>query len=340
MHFSGNPFAPRIDTPVNTLIHENPSEILDQAVKYDPSFIELPEGCNFVELSLKENRKELMEFINRNHGVSIWKRHLTEEEMDCLIDAGNVTFYGVRWNGLLIACASMEIFDIKVYDKTYKAAYLDYVTIHPKFRNKGVCNVFTFMVYQETVKHGCIMEFFTGHTKINVKPCAAKPSYAYALTRSVYMCGLTENSPHKPFTIRNRTIRNATIEDLKILNKNKEFDVHLTYNDTMLSAMLKYYKVYTNGTSLLCFVPGINILNNIQIKHALLSDWVNITSEFFKEAIEELRKDGFDLISITSEGELKDLTLNIPFEKKEDIYHYTLNILPKTKKGKLNLMVR
>ena len=76
------------------------------------------------------------------------------------------------------------------------------------------------------------------------------------------------------------------------------------------------------------------------MKYAVLTNWVNISSGLFKEAAEELRKDGFDAITFTNEGELKELTLNIPFEKKEDVYYYTMNILPKTRRGRINLTVR
>ncbi len=340
MHYSGNPFAPQKDTPVNVLMHENPSAVLEEAVAFNPSFIELPEGCTFVEISLKDNKDELINFINRNHGNDTWKRCVTREEMDYLIAAGNVKFYGIRWNGMLVACMSMEIFNVKIYNNTYRTAYVDYDTIHPRFRGKGIHNVMTFMIYQETVKNDCVIEFFTGHTKLSFKPCVVKPSYAYSLTNIPYTSGLMDTPSRQPFTVRNRSIRTPTVEDLKLLNNRKDFDVYLTYDEPLLSAMLKYYKIYTNGKSLLCFVPVTNIINNISVKCALLCDWTEISCEFFKEAVEELRKDGFDLISFTSDGELKELTLNIPFEKKEDVYHYTMNILPKTKKGRINLSVR
>lgn len=340
MHYIENPFAPQIDTPPNTLMHENPSAVLEKAININPSFIALPEGCTFVEISLKDDRDELITFINRNHGNATWKHCVTDDAIDYLIAAGNARFYGIRWNGLLIACMSMEIFNINIYDKTYRTAFVDYDTIHPLFRRKGIHNVMTFMIYQETVKHDCIMEFFMGHTKLSFKPCAVKPSYAYSLTNIPYTCGLMDTPSRQPFTIQNRSIRDPTVEDLRRLNDRKDFDVYLTYDDTTLLAMLRYYKIYTNGTSLLCFVPVTNNINNITVKYAILRDWVDISYEFFKECAEELRKDGFDLISFTNDGELKELTLNIPFEKKEEVYYYTMNILPKTKKGRINLTVR
>ena len=340
MHYFENPFAPQMDTPPNTLMHDNPSAVLEEAINTNPSFIALPEGCTFVEISLKDNRDELMNFINRNHGNGAWKRYVTREEMDYLITAGNVKFYGIRWNGMLVACISMEIFNVKIYNNIYRTAFIDYGTMHPRFRGKGIYNVMTFMVYQETVKNDCVMEFFTGHTKLSFKPCVVKPSYAYSLTNIPYTSSLMDTPPRQPFTVRNRSIRTPTVEDLKLLNDRKDFDVYLTYDEPLLSAMLKYYKIYTNGECLLCFAPVTNNINSISVKCALLCDWMNISCEFFKEAVEELRKDGFDLISFTSDGELKELTLNIPFEKKEEVYHYTMNILPKTKKGRINLSVR
>ena len=321
-------------------MHDNPSAVLEKAISINPNFIALPEGCTFVEISLENNRDELINFINRNHGNDNWKHRITENSIDYLIAAGNARFYGIRWNGMLVACMSMEIFNVNIYDKAYRTAFVDYDTIHPLFRKKGIHNVMTFKIYQETVKYGCIMEFFTGHTKLSFKPCVVKPSYAYSLTNIPYTCNLLNTLPRQPFTVRNRTIRTPTVDDLKRLNNRKNFDVYLTYDDAVLTAMLKYYKIYTNGKSLLCFVPVMNIINNITVKYAILRDWVDISCEFFKEAVEELRKDGFDLISFTNDGELKELTLNIPFEKKEDVYYYTMNILPKTKRGRINLTVR
>ena len=340
MHYNDNPFAPQIDTPPNVLIHDNPSAVIEYAINANPSIVVLPEGCTFGEISLKDNREELINFINRNHGNDTWKHCVTNDEIDYLIEANNARFYGVRWNGLLVACMSMEIFNVKIYDKTYRSAFVDYGTIHPRFRKKGLYNVMTSIIYQETVKHGCIIEFFTGHTKLSFKPCVVKPSYAYSLTNMPYTSGLMDTPSRPTFTIRNKSIKTPTIEDLKRFNDRKDFDVYLTYDDILLSAMLKYYKIYTNGKSLLCFVPVTNIINNFTVKCAILRDWVNVSCEFFKECAEELRKDGFDLISFTNDGELKELTLNIPFEKKEDVYYYTMNILPKTKKGRINLTVR
>ena len=340
MHYNDNPFAPRIDTPPNVLIYDNPSAVIEYTINANPSIVALPEGCTFAEISLKDNREELMTFINRNHGNDTWKHYVTNDEIDYLIDADNARFYGVRWNGMLIACISMEIFNVKIHDKIYRTAFVDYGTIHPRFRKKGLYNIMTAIIYQKAVKHGCTIEFFTGHTTLSFKPCIVKPSYAYSLTNMPYTSGLMDTPPRPPFTIRNSSIRTPTLEDLKRLNDRKEFDVYLTYDGVILSAMLKYYKIYTNGKSLLCFVPVTNLINSISVKCALLRDWVNISCDFFKEAVEELRKDGFDLISFTSDGELKELTLNIPFEKKEDVYHYTMNILPKTKKGRINLSVR
>ena len=340
MHYNDSPFAPKIDTTPNVLMHDNPFAVIEYEINANPSIIELPEGCTFVEISLKDNREELISFINRNHGNDTWKRCVTGEEINYLIDAGNAKFYGIRWNELLVACMSMEIFNVKIYDKTYRTAFVDYDTIHPRFRRKGMHNIIISMIYQETTKHGCIIGFFTGHTKLSFKPCAVKPTYAYSLTNIPYTSGLMDTLPRQPFTIRNKNIRTPTLEDLKRFNNRKDFDVYLTYDDTLLSAMLKYYKIYTNGKSLLCFVPVTNIINNITVKCVILRDWVNISCELFKEAVEELRKDGFDLISFTNDGELRELLLNIPFEKKEDVYYYTMNILPKTKKGRINLTVR
>jgi hypothetical protein len=339
MHYNINPFAPRDDSPVNVLLYENPLELTERVIESNPIIAKLPDNCEFVELSPSSNRKELMDFINRNHGTGCWKRHVTEAEMDYLIDLGNLTFYGIRWNGLIVACASMEAFDINFHGKLYKTAYVDYHTVHPRFRKNGLYNIMTTLLFREVVKSGCVIELFTGHTKLDFKACAVKPSYAYGITNIPYTCGLVSSPPAKPFNIRVRTLKEPTMDDLRKLNNRTDFDVYVTYDDKRLNAMLKFYKIFTDGKTLLCFLPIMKMVNNITIKAAILIDWVNINANVFKEAVEELRKDGFDLISFTNDGELKELTSNIQVEKKEDAYYYTMNILPKTRKGRLNLTI-
>ena len=340
MHFNCNPFVPQDDTQVNELMHLDQISTIQSALTSNPNLLTLPEGCSFGEVSLIDNRREIAEFINRNHGKAAWRRCINDDELDYLTNANNVSFWGIRWKGVLVHIMSMELFDVVVYDKTYKAAYIDYNTIHPKFRKTGMHNIMTALVYQEAVKRGCVMEFFTTHTKLDCKECTVKPSYIYPLTSVPYACRLTMNQPRDPFKINKRTLREIAADDVKRLNNKKEFDVCLKYNDTMIDAMLRFYKIYTDGKCVLCFVPATSTINNITVRYAILVDWVNLSVGVFKEAVEELRNDGFDTISFTNEGELKDLLMNIPFEKKSDVYYYTLNILPKTRKGRNNLTVR
>lgn len=340
MHFNSNPFAPQYNTPVNVLMHHDQATTLQDALVLTPEILTLPEGCSFCEVSLIDNRREIMEFINRNHGKDTWRRYVSDSEMDYLTEAGNVSFYGIRWKGMLVSLMSMELFTVVVYDKTYKAAFVDYDTVHPKFRKTGIHNIMMTLAYQKTIEHGCVMEFFTGHTKLDCKPCMVKPSYLYPLTSTPYVCHLTRNQAMIPFKINKRTLRTVTVDDIKRLNSKKEFDVYLTYDDTMIAAMLKHYKIYTDGECVLCFVPATYTVNNIMVKYAVLIDWINLSVSVFNEAVEELRKDGFDTISFTNEGELKDIVANIPFEKKSEVYYYTLNILPKTRRGRINLTVR
>lgn len=340
MHYNCNPFAPQDDTPVNVLMNPDPAATTKQALTIKPDLFTLPDDCTFGEVLIVDNRREIMEFINRNHGKDTWSRHVSDDEMDYLTEANNVSFYGIRWKGMLVSLMSMELFDVVVYDKTYKAAFVDYDTVHPKFRKTGIHNLMMAFAYQETINRGCVMEFFTGHTKIDCKACMIKPSYLYPLSSTPYACSLTKNQSTVPFKVHKQTLKKVTADDVKLLNVKKEFDVYLTYDDTMISAMLKHYKIYTNGKCVLCFVPATYTVNNITVKYAVLVDWVNLSCAVFKEAVEELRNDGFDTISFTNEGELKELTMNIPFEKKNDVYYYTMNILPKSRKGRINLTVR
>ena len=340
MHFNTVPFSPHDDSPVNVLLHDEPMKTFKDNVNSGVIKIELPEHCTFNELSIINDRQEIMNFGNRHHCDSIWKRIITDDEMDHLTDAGNASFYGIRWKGMLISLMSLEKFNVMIHGSSYIAAFIDYSTVHPKFRKTGLHNTMIALIYLESIKHGCSFLFFTGDTKLNFKPCAVKPLYIYPLTSILQMCGISSNQPNKPFTIRRRTIRTATLDELKMLNHKKEFDVYLTYDDQLLCSMLKHYYIYTDGKCVLCFVPDISNINNVAIKQALLVDWTNLSCPVFKEAVEELRSAGFDAVSFTNDGELKDLMMNIPFEKKNDAYYWTMNILPKTRKGRINLTVR
>lgn len=340
MHHNENPFAPKNDTPTNVLMFENPSEVFDNILTTNPEILKLPEDCRFCKISLTDNKQEIIDFINRNHGNGVWKLNITAKDLDYLTEVGNAAFYGIRWRGLLIALASMELFNIKAFDSKYKAAFVDFSTVHPKFRKTGIYNILLMKIIRESITHDCVIGFFCGHTKIDCKPYAVKPSYIYPLSDIPYNCNLTEKRANAPFRIHKQTLKQPTLDDLRQLNDNPAFDVHIIYSDDILSMMLKYYRIYTNGQSVLCYVPIVMMINNITVKYAVLFNWVNINCNIFKESVEELRKEGFDAISFTSEGELKELLLNIPFEKKEDVYFYTMNILPKARKGRINLTVR
>ena len=340
MHYNVNPFAPRDESPVNVLLHDEPMKTFNDIVDSGALKTELPAHCMFTELSTIDNRQEIIEFVKRNHGTNTWKRIISDNEMDHLTDACNVSFYGIRWNGILVSLMSLEIFNTVVHGSTYKAAFIDYDTVHPKFRKTGLHNIMMGLGYQETIKRGCMIEFYTGHTKIDFKPCAVKPSFIYPLTSTPYLCGLSRNQPRPPFMIREKKLKTVTIDELRLLNNKAEFDVYLTYDAALLNSMMKHYKIYTDGKCVLCFFPATYMVNNIIVKYAVLVDWTNLSCSVFKEAIEELRSAGFDTISFTNDGELKDLIMNIPFEKKDDVYYWTMNILPKTRKGRINLTVR
>lgn len=340
MHFNTSPFSPHDDSPVNVLLHDEPIKAFKDSIDSGVIKIKLPEHCTYGEVSIIDDRQKIMDFINRHHGDSIWKRIITDDEMDHLTDAGNVSFYGIRWNGMLISLMSLEIFNVMIHGSSYRTAFIEHSTVHPKFRKTGLHNTMMALIWLETINHDCAFLFFTGDIKLNFKPCAVKPIYLYPLTSALQMCGVSEIPPKKPFTIRRRTIRTPTIEELKMLNHKKEFDVYLTYDDRLLRSMLKHYYVYTNGRCVLCFVPSMDIFDNVTVKEILLVDWINFSCSLFKEAVEELRSAGFDVILVINDGELKDLIMNIPFEKKNDVYYWTMNILPKTHKGRINLTVR
>lgn len=337
MHYSENPFMPRPDSVPNQLIHKHPKEFLEKVLISGKVDMTLPPDCTFEEIPLDACRKEIIEFINRHHASGDWRTNMTDNDIDYYITAGNVKMYGIRWKGMLIAIQSMVPFDVKCFDNTYKSIYTNYLTVHPKFRKTGLNNLLLANIFIEAVRQGYEFEFYSIHADLDCARFMIHNVYNMSLSNAAYMSCVTRKPPSKPTEIKNRTIRDATIEDLRKLNHKDHLDIYLTYTDDQLKAIQKHHLAFTNGDCVLYFFPSMKIYNNIVIKSVLLLDWVNMDISFFREAIEELRSRGHDMLVVTSNGGLKDVITTFDMDKNGDIKFYSANMLPKAPKGRINL---
>lgn len=331
---------PQEDTIPNKLIIEEPLKMVEQLKKENRVNLTLPPDCDFMELSFTDNRAELQKFIEMHYGNKTWKVLLLDRDIDKLIAQKNAHVFAIRWRSMIIAIQTLEIFDVQIYDSIKRGGYTDYLLIHPKFRNKGLNNVLTAMVFIESVKLGCDFNFYNTHVDLGCKSYLSRPMYEFPLTNIPLLAGIARKDASHPFKILNHTLRKATIDEMRKFNE-VNHKIHILFSEDNLKAFDKYDRTYTNGHTILRFVELVSNLENMNIRSALLVNWINVNDKaFFKEVIEELRKDGFDTVSFASDGTLGEIISYFGFDKNLPMRQYSVNILPKAPKGEIGLMVR
>ncbi len=340
MHFAENPFAPHEDAPYNALLHENPLELTESLIKEHPGLFALPPHCTFEEISIKDNSKEIMDFINTQWDSRNYRLQMREDNINYFLERGDCTAFVVRFKCFIVALQLVEFVDININGTIYRTGFTDYYLIHPKFRKGGLANVFMALVFREILKRKGKIEIWNTYADIDSRFYEKIPIYNLALTNTpltLRMC--LGKRIYEPRKITKKTIREPTIEEMEIYNEIR-YKMQLLYTPEMFKAILRHGKAYTDGKSHVMFMFNYGNVKNITIKIASMTNWVNLTKEFFREVIEDLRKDGVEIILVANNGTINDIIFSFDFTKINACYRYSLNILPKMKREEIMMNIR
>lgn len=338
MHHRDNPLFPTTDTPYDTLIFNDMFNDFRNYLK-ENDFKLCPKGFTYEELSFTDDSSKIIEFINKYYGNKDWKVTITTAEIQSFIDRGNACAVGVFWNKLLIGLVIVETYDVFYKGTIRKAGCGDYLTLHPKFRNKGMATTLVAKAMDKAGELGAKFTFFHSHTKLHVDCSITYTLYNLPLTNIPLMAGASRKNACN-LRASNTKLITPTIEHVKSLN-DQPYSIYIKYDDKCIQSMLKYDNIYTDGNSVLRFVTLYNNLNGFRIKTATLIDYVKPNNvQLFNSALNDLREKGFDLVTIINDKTLNDIISAFPFEKNSEMYTYMGNILPKAKVNEIHLNLR
>lgn len=338
MHHADNILFPSDSTPYDTFMYEDMLNDFRKNLE-ERGFKLCPEGLTVNELSLTESSQQITDFINKYYGTEQLKVQISFTELQSMIERGNAIPIGFFWNNLLVGLVIAETYDVFYKGTVYKAGCGDYLTLHPKFRNKGMAATLVAKTMDKLGEMESKFIFFHTHAKLHVKTPFTHTLYNLSLTEIPRIANISNKSACKlrPVTT---TLIAPTIDHVKLLN-NQPYSIYIKHDDKMLQTMLKYDLIYTDGISVLRFISFCNIQKGIQIKTAILIDYVKPNRiSFFNSALNALREKGFDLVTIINDKTMNDVLSAFPFEKNSEMYTYTANILPKAKINEIHLNLR
>ena len=338
MHHKDNPIFPTIDTPCDILIF---NDIFNDFRNYlkENDFKLCPDGITVEELSLTDDSVKIMEFINKYYGNNDWKVTITNDDIQAIKDRDNATVIGFLWNKLLIGLIIIEIHDVYYKGSIRKVGSGDYLTLHPKFRNKGITTTLVAKAMDKGGELGVKFTFFHSHAKLHVDCSIAHTLYTLPLTNIPLMAGASRKNACNLRASSTKLVT-PTIEHVKYLNE-QPYSIYIKYDDKCLQTMLKYDNIYTDGNSVLRFITLYNNLNGICVKTATLIDYVKPNNVgLFTSALIDLREKGFDMVTIINDKTLNDIISTFPFEKNSEMYTYIGNIRPKAKLNEIHLNLR
>ena len=337
MHHRDNPIFPTVDTPYDTLIFDDMFNDFRNYLKENDLKL-CPDGITVEELSLTDDSVKIIEFINKYYGNNEWKISITDDDIQAFKDRDNATVIGFLWNKLLIGLVIVEIYDVYYKGVIQKAGSGDYLTLHPKFRNKGMATTLVAKAMDKTAELGAKFTFFHSHAKLHVDCSIAHTLYNLPLTNIPIMAGASKKNAHNSRASSTKLIA-PTIDHVKSLNE-QPYSIYIKYDDKCLQSMIKHDNIYTDGNSVLRFITLYNNLNGLRIKTAILIDYVNPNNRLFTSALNDLREKGFDMITIINDKTLNDIISAFPFEKNSEMYTYMGNIRPKAKVNEMHLNLR
>ena len=339
LHYRSNPLIPKDDTPYDTIICK---DMYNDFQRYlDENNISLcPEGFELKTLSLTEDRDRILSFMNKFYGTDDWFANITADNLQSMEDRGNTHVIAITWKTMLIGVLTIERYDVYYKGETHKMIYGDNLVVHPKFRGKGVSNALLGIGMNKTGELGCDMFMFTSHARLDIKTTLKRSLYMLALTNLPLMANIHTKSAYKSRYPRGNQFIEPTIDHVKRFNDIR-YKIQLLYDDKILQSILKHDIVYTNGDTVLHFVPIINSQKGIQVKTAVLTDYININDvRFFEDVLVDLTDKGFDLITIINDNTMNNILHGFPFEKNSEMYMYTGNIRPKAKPNEIHVVVR
>lgn len=338
MHHKDNPIFPTVNTPYDTLIFNDMYNDFRDYLK-ENGFKLCPDGITVEDLSLTDDSVKIMEFINKYYGNGEWKVTITPDDIQAFKDRDNAAVIGFLWNKLLIGLIIIEIHDVYYKGVIQKVGSGDYLTLHPKFRNKGMTTTLVAKAMDKAGELGAEFTFFHSHAKLHVDCSIVHTLYTLPLTNIPLMAGASRKNACNLRASSTKLIA-PTIEQLKSLNE-QPYSIYIKHNDKCLQSMLKYDNVYTDGDSVLRFVTLYNNLNGIRIKTATLIDYTKPNNiGLFTSALNDLREKGFDLVTIINDKTLNDIISAFSFEKNSEMYTYIGNIRPKAKLNEIHLNLR
>lgn len=338
MHHKDNPIFPTVNTPYDTLIFDDMFNDFRNYLK-ENDFKLCPDGITVEELSLTDDSAKIMEFINKYYGNDNWKVTITINDLQSFKDRDNATVIGFLWNKLLIGLVIVEIYDVYYKGVIQKVGSGDYLTLHPKFRNKGMATTLVAKAMDKAGELGAKFTFFHSHAKLHVDCSIIYRLYNLPLTNIPIMAGASRKNACN-LRSSNTKLITPTIDHVKSLNE-QPYSIYIKYDDKYCQSILKYDNVYTDGNSVLRFVTLYNNLNGIHIKTATLIDYIKPNNVgLFTSALIDLREKGFDLVTIINDKTLNDIISTFPFEKNSEMYTYIGNIRPKAKPNEIHLNLR
>lgn len=339
LHFHTNPLIPKEDTPYDTIIYKDMYGAFQKYLN-DNNISLCPEGFELTTLSLSEDRQRIVSFMNMFYGTDKWFSIITADDLQAMEDRGNVYVVAITWRTMLIGMITVEQFNVYYKGETHIMGYGDNFVVHPKFRRKGISNAIIGIAMDKAGQLGCELFMFTTHLKLDINTTLKRPLYTLALSNVPMMTNIHRRSAYKPRYPRGNQFIAPTIDHVKRFNEIR-YQIQLLHDDKMLQSMLKHDMIYTNGDTILRFISMINCQQGIQVKTALLTDYINVNNvRFFEDVIVDLTSKGFDLITVINDNTMNNIIHGFPFDKNSDMQLYTGNIRTKAKPNEIHVVVR
>lgn len=347
MKSTTNPFMPKADDQKNTILFDDLVTEFNKVFN-DPKQCRnsLPKDYTFLELDLETNGQDVLRFINTyyyNTGNEASKTEYFDTIIDFLRDMKNAHAYVIKYKSTIIATQIIEVINIKHDDETFRGAHADFAIVHPKFRKTFLWNVLTAMVYGETAKMGCQIEFWSSHLQLKFPPYGKRPIYNIGLTNIPVNLGFAHRMFDKNRYTSLPTVHPATEEEMLRLNDCK-LRLRKVYDRDLILAHMKHDLCFADADgNLIVLTRFMNIANKVKVNTAITIDYIKTNDNSFKKFIisvmTECMKECVDMITSVFVNEL-DILTSIGFERNCDMYLYMMNYTPKLKNNEINMCFR
>lgn len=336
MHFGNNPFAPKVDTEKNNLMIEGMEDVIKELVVKGDLDTNLPKDCEFCELSLVDDRKDIMRFINSYYFSNPEaKTTFDENVIDFITKTNEAQVFVVKFKGFIIALHIVEHLKVKYNDELINGTHIDFGIVHPKFRKTFLYNKFTAIIYIKVTERGDKIEFWHSQNKLSFPYYISKPMYGLGLTDRPLLSGYVKN---KYISDVEDNLRLPTVEELRVLNQ-RNYKIHYIYSDDRLKSLIDHNMCLTDGESIVCYSILYSTYKGVTIKVAVINDTYKFNKNFYKQVFKRFAKEEVDSVHVVLTDQ-DDLISYFPFNKVCDSYYYMMNMFPKVKRNEIMLMFR